>query len=98
MHVLICGGGVIGAATAFHLTRRGARVTVIERTGVACAASGKSGGFLARDWCDGAPLEALARRSFEFHAGLAGDLGHDWGYRRLTTYAGRVGRGGHGLP
>ena len=98
MHVLICGGGVIGAATAFHLARRGARVTVIERTGVACAASGKSGGFLARDWCDGTPLEALARRSFDLHAGLARDLGQDWGYRRLTTYAGSVGRGGHGLP
>ena len=31
------------------------RSIVIERTGVACAASGKSGGFLALDWCDGTP-------------------------------------------
>ncbi|NJM34089.1 MAG: hypothetical protein HC850_04515 [Rhodomicrobium sp.] len=34
---------------------------IIERTGVACAASGKSGGFLALDWCDGSPLAPLAR-------------------------------------
>jgi len=44
---------------------------VIERTGVACAASGKSGGFLALDWCDGSPLAPLARRSFALHAELA---------------------------
>jgi hypothetical protein len=46
-------------------------VTVVERTDVACAASGKAGGFLARDWCDGAPLGRLARRGFELHADLA---------------------------
>ena len=53
MRVLIGGGGVIGAAIAYFLSRRGAETTVIERTGLACAASGKSGGFLALDWCDG---------------------------------------------
>jgi len=64
MRVLICGGGVIGASIAYFLSCRGVKATVIERTGIACAASGKSGGFLALDWCDGTPLEALARRSF----------------------------------
>jgi glycine/D-amino acid oxidase-like deaminating enzyme len=92
MHVLICGGGVIGASIAYFLSCRGAKVTVIERTGIACAASGKSGGFLAFDWCDGTPLEALARRSFALHASLADtigrELGRGWGYRRMTTYAG----------
>ena len=42
MRVLICGGGVIGASLAYFLSRRGVQVVVIERTGVACAASGKS--------------------------------------------------------
>ena len=37
---------------------------MIEGTGLACAASGKSGGFLALDWSDGSPLAPLARRSF----------------------------------
>src|SRR5690606_10218169 len=59
MRVAICGGGVIGASTAYFLSRRGAEVIVIESTGVACAASGKSGGFLALDWCDGTALEGL---------------------------------------
>ena len=92
MHVLICGGGVIGAAIAYFLARRGVRSTVIERAGVACAASGKSGGFLALDWCDGTPLDALARRSFVLHGELAEEIGGDWGYRRMTTYAGFAAR------
>src|SRR4051794_39203895 len=87
-HVLICGGGVIGASIAYFLSRRGIRATVIERTAIACAASGKSGGFLARDWCDGTPVQALARRSFDLHAELADRLGIDWNYRRLMTYGG----------
>src|SRR5258708_37985819 len=91
MHVLICGGGVIGASIAFFLSCRGVKATVIERTGLACAASGKSGGFLARDWCDGSPLAPLARRSFALHAMLAEQRADDLGYRRLVTY-GRFGR------
>ncbi|MBV8120348.1 MAG: FAD-binding oxidoreductase [Alphaproteobacteria bacterium] len=92
MHVLICGGGVIGASIAYFLTSRGVQVTVIERTALACAASGRSGGFLALDWCDGSPLAALARRSFALHAKLAATLDGDWGYRALTTYGGIAGR------
>src|SRR5271156_386035 len=92
MRALILGGGVVGTSIAYRLASRGANVTVIERSGIACAASGKAGGFLARDWCDGTPLMHLARRSFELHAELAEELGGDWGYRRLTTYGGMVGR------
>ena len=91
MRVLICGGGVIGASIAYFLSLRGVKATVIERTAVACAASGKSGGFLALDWCDGTPLEALARRSFALHARLPEEIESDWGYRRLTTYGGSMG-------
>ncbi|HEX5326731.1 MAG TPA: FAD-dependent oxidoreductase, partial [Acetobacteraceae bacterium] len=35
MRVVICGGGVIGACTAFFLARRGVEVIVVERTGLA---------------------------------------------------------------
>jgi glycine/D-amino acid oxidase-like deaminating enzyme len=91
MHVLICGGGVIGASIAYFLSCRGVEATVIDGTGLACAASGKAGGFLALDWCDGTPLESLARRSFALHARLAQEIGGDWGYRRLTTYGGFAG-------
>ena len=85
MNIIICGGGVIGTCAAYYLTQRGADVTVIERAGVANGASGKSGGFLAMDWCRGTPVDPLARRSFALHAELAESVGVDWGYRRVET-------------
>jgi glycine/D-amino acid oxidase-like deaminating enzyme len=102
-HVIVCGAGVMGAAAAYYLARRGLAVTVLERTGVACAASGKSGGFLALDWCDGGPVGPLARLGFALHAELARELGADYGYRRVDTYMlvarerGAVA-GGHRIP
>ena len=85
-HVIVCGAGVVGASVAYFLARRGVTVTVLERTAVACGASGKSGGFLALDWCDDSPLGPLARASFALHAKLAGELGTDYGYRRMDTF------------
>src|ERR1044071_8005299 len=90
MHVVICGGGVIGACTAYFLARGGIDVTVVERAEVASSASGKAGGFLALDWCAGSPLDALARRSFALHANLRDELDGDWGYQRMTAYSGLV--------
>jgi len=91
--VAICGGGVMGAALAYYLSLRGAEAIVVERTGIANAASGKSGGFLALDWCDGSRLSELARRSFALHAALAEEI-PGTGYRRMTTYGGFSGAGG----
>src|SRR3954453_22557518 len=90
VRVVICGGGVIGACTAWFLRRNGIDVIVVERTEVAAAASGKAGGFLARDWCSGTPLDALARRSFALHAQLPEQIEGDWGYRPMSAYAGYV--------
>jgi glycine/D-amino acid oxidase-like deaminating enzyme len=61
MHVVICGGGVIGACTAYFLARRGVEVTVVEGTEVACAASGNAGGFLAFDCCASSALDGVTR-------------------------------------
>jgi glycine/D-amino acid oxidase-like deaminating enzyme len=94
MRIVVCGGGVIGACIAYSLGRRGADVVVVERTAIAAAASGKSGGFLALDWCDGTPLQELARRSFALHAGLADEVDGEWHYRRMTTYAGHAAASG----
>lgn len=85
--VIVCGGGVIGVCTAYFMAAKGAAVTLIEMSDVACAASGKAGGFLAYDWCDGGPLEELARVSFNLHRSLSEELdgARSYGYRALTT-------------
>ncbi|CCA66858.1 hypothetical protein PIIN_00619 [Serendipita indica DSM 11827] len=50
------------------------------------SASGKAGGFMARDWHRG-PNLSLAALSFDLHQKLAEEYGGEekWGYRRLTT-------------
>ena len=58
--IVICGGGAIGVAIAYFLSRRGGQPIVIERHTVAGAASGKSGGFVARDWAP-VPLGEIGR-------------------------------------
>nr|GEX45013.1 putative oxidoreductase TDA3 [Tanacetum cinerariifolium]GEX45724.1 putative oxidoreductase TDA3 [Tanacetum cinerariifolium] len=72
--VVICGGGIIGVCTAYYLAKKGVVVTLIERSSIACAASGKAGGFLALHMCDDGPLSSLARTSFDFHRSLAQEL------------------------
>ncbi|XP_077220458.1 FAD-dependent oxidoreductase family protein [Tasmannia lanceolata] len=88
--IVVCGGGVIGVCTAFFLAKKAGptiTVTLIEKSSVACAASGKAGGFLALDWCDGGPLSHLARTSFNLHRSLADSLDgpRSYGYRPLRT-------------
>jgi glycine/D-amino acid oxidase-like deaminating enzyme len=43
---VVVGGGIIGCATAFELSRRGARVILIERAELAAGASGRNHGLL----------------------------------------------------
>ena len=55
LDIVICGGGIIGVCTAYYLTQKPnvRSVTIVERYQIAGCASGKAGGFLALDWCDG---------------------------------------------
>lgn len=85
MRVIVGGGGVVGVCCAYFLSRAGIDVRIIERSGVACAASGKSGGFLARDWNDQSLLSDLANRSYHLHETLAETGGREWGYRPVET-------------
>ncbi|KAK1440698.1 hypothetical protein QVD17_06527 [Tagetes erecta] len=91
--VVVCGGGIIGVCTAYFLAKKGARVTLIERSSIACAASGKAGAFLALHMCDDGPMSSLARTSFSLHSSLAKELegSVSYGYRPLTTLSISVG-------
>jgi D-amino-acid dehydrogenase len=47
IHTLVVGGGIVGLSAAYFLSRRGARVTVIERDELAQGASSGNAGILA---------------------------------------------------
>jgi len=81
--VVILGAGLQGAALAYFLTLKGVRPIVIERKKVAAAASGKGGGFLARDWGN-AITQQLHKVSFKLHEELATTLGIE-SYRKLPV-------------
>ena len=86
-HVVIAGAGIIGTCTSYYLAKNyGISSSLVDPTGqIAPAASGKAGGFLARDWNDYAPTGPLTRRSFQLHQELADMLGAaSIQYRRLT--------------
>ena len=94
---IVIGGGVTGVCTAYYLARKGRPCTLIDPVGIAPAASGKAGGFLALDWNDGSAVGPLARASFHLHEELAKSLeiqNHRVDYRRLTCEAVAAGAGG----
>lgn len=84
--VTIVGAGIIGASTAYHLSQHNRRAVVFDQTPPASGASGRAGGFLARDWCDTTPVRNLARPSFSMHEAQATTLGPDISYRPLRAY------------
>jgi D-amino-acid dehydrogenase len=45
-HVVVVGAGMIGLATAWHLQKRGVKVTVVDRKGVAAGSSWGNAGWL----------------------------------------------------
>jgi glycine/D-amino acid oxidase-like deaminating enzyme len=45
-HIVIAGAGILGASLAYHLAKRGARVTIVDAEHPAAGATGKSFGWL----------------------------------------------------
>jgi glycine/D-amino acid oxidase-like deaminating enzyme len=66
-HIVICGAGIIGASLAYHLAKRGARVTIIDAQHPAAGATSKSFGWL------NATFSKRPRSYFDFSMlGIAG--------------------------
>jgi glycine/D-amino acid oxidase-like deaminating enzyme len=58
--VLVIGAGVHGLSTAWHLARRGERVLVVDKTGVAAGASGIACGVVRNNYFQPAMAELMA--------------------------------------
>lgn len=74
--VVVVGGGVIGCAAAFELSRRGLAVELFEREGLASQASGAAAGMLAplAESREGDALRSWGWRSLGKLPALAADL------------------------
>ncbi|TMK59853.1 MAG: FAD-dependent oxidoreductase [Actinobacteria bacterium] len=68
-HVVVVGGGIIGAACADELTRRGASVTLLERDELASGASGRNQGLWVPP--EDPALHAIASRSLARYLEIA---------------------------
>lgn len=60
--VIVIGGGLAGAATAFHLSKSGARVTLLEKDRIAYGASGRNGGQVIQLDGRDKDLQAILKR------------------------------------
>jgi glycine/D-amino acid oxidase-like deaminating enzyme len=95
-HIVVVGGGIVGASVAFHLAKRGAQVTVIEAEQPGQAASRVSYAWI--NGRDKSPFSyhELNRRSQDmwrqFEHDLRADIGLTWGgeMRWTVTDAGAV--------
>src|SRR4026208_706807 len=91
LDVIVVGGGVIGCAVARELSRRGARIAIIEARTAGAGATQASAGVLAPyiEAPGEGPLQALTVESLamydEFVEGVARDAGAAIEYSRCGT-------------
>ncbi|KAJ2548599.1 hypothetical protein EV175_004765, partial [Coemansia sp. RSA 1933] len=102
--IIVIGAGIVGVSTAYFTAKRISeeygdsserpRVVLVEQSEAGSSASGKSGGFLARQWSDGTDTEQLAQFGYDLHARLAAEFNgaEQWGYRALDTYCAEIDR------
>ena len=81
--IIVIGGGIAGASTAYHLARHGRSVTLLERGEIASGASGVNGGLLGGSGWGRVPDldDFLTMGSLELFKTLQADLGYDMEFR-----------------
>jgi glycine/D-amino acid oxidase-like deaminating enzyme len=80
--VVVIGGGVIGAATAYFLCKEGAEVMIVEAEDLASGASGACDGFISLQTKQLGSHLGIARESAQFFPALAEELEIDIEYNR----------------
>jgi glycine/D-amino acid oxidase-like deaminating enzyme len=78
--VLIIGGGVIGSASAYYLSKKGLKVTILEKSGIATGASGSCDGFLFLQSKKDRDIISLTKLSLKYFPNLSDELSYDIEY------------------
>jgi glycine/D-amino acid oxidase-like deaminating enzyme len=78
--VVVVGGGVIGCAVAYYLSKHGARVTVVERSIIGGGASSANAGSINMATKKPGAMLNLGMASQRLYSGLANELGYDIEY------------------
>jgi len=88
--ILIIGGGIAGATTAFHLAQHGRNATLLERGEIASEASGQNmGGLGGAGWGNMPGLQSyLTMGSLEIFKQLQIDMGYDMEFRLSGSLTG----------
>jgi len=95
--IVVVGAGVIGAAVAYELTRRGASVSIVDARVPGAGATQASGGMLApyTEAAEGGPLLTLGARSRSLFRSLVENVQADSGIAKLSLIADLVGINDH---
>ena len=87
--VVIIGGGIVGVATAWFLTRQGVNVVVCEKGHIAGEQSGRNWGWVRQQGRDAREMPMIIE-SMNIWRTLAEELGEDVGYTQTgCIYAAR---------
>jgi sarcosine oxidase subunit beta len=78
---IVIGAGISGAATAYHLTKAGAKTLLLERGEPASGGTGKSAAIIRQSYSTPL-LVRLARASIPMFANARAELGRDAGFVR----------------
>ena len=79
--VVVIGGGVVGAFTAYYLARRGVDVALLEKGRIGAEQSSRNWGWCRQQNRDARTL-SLASHSLDLWGRLSAELGEDSGFRR----------------
>ena len=79
--VVVIGGGIVGACTAYYLARRGVKVALVEKGRVGAEQSSRNWGWCRQQNRDARELP-MATTSLDLWEAMAGEIGESVGFRR----------------
>lgn len=84
--VVVIGGGIVGASTAYYLAKSGVSVVLLEKGLIGAEQSSRNWGWVRQQNRDARELP-MARKSLELWDAMKGEIGEDPGFRRCgLTY------------